>query len=284
LLHHRRLLFKGGQAINTWNLYRAADAQCIGSAGPVDPEIPVLIFESPDGQVRAAMFQYALHTNTNFGPSFSADYPAVVAARLRERFGPQVVTLFVPGACGNINGCGHSYRQVGDALADSILGAWPRRVPLENPGALGALKRNLSVPLRDPTPDQEPRIRASGWDEDCQDFFRQEWRALRKEKRRTVTTVIQAWRIGEAGFASLPGEMFVEWGLKLKRESPFPWTFPVELGGDYLGYLITADAWEAGGYEALISRVARPSVEGVARMAEEALAMLRELHAKGKRR
>ena len=74
-------MFKNGQAINTWNLGRAGDLQSVGSAGPVDPEIPILVFESPVGEVRAVMYQYALHTNTNFGLSFSADYPAVVAAR-----------------------------------------------------------------------------------------------------------------------------------------------------------------------------------------------------------
>ena len=93
----------------------------------------------------------------------------------------------------------------------------------------------------------------------------------------TARTVIQAWRIGEIGFASLPGEIFVEWGLKIKAESPFPWTYPVELGGDYLGYLVTQQAWEAGGYESLISRSALPSVDGVPMMADTALKLLRRL-------
>ncbi|HOJ41083.1 MAG TPA: hypothetical protein PK644_11530, partial [bacterium] len=59
---------------------------------------------------------------------------------------------------------------------------------------------------------------------------------------------------------------------------PFPWTYPVELGGDYLGYLVTERAWQEGGYEALIARSARPSVEGVAMLVETVLKMLHHLH------
>jgi hypothetical protein len=93
---------------------------------------------------------------------------------------------------------------------------------------------------------------------------------------------LQAWRIGDVAFASLPGEVFVEWGLKIKAESPFPWTFCVELGGDYLGYLVTEQAWRAGGYESLTARSARPSVDGVAMMVEADLALLRKLWEKGR--
>jgi len=61
-------------------------------------------------------------------------------------------------------------------------------------------------------------------------------------------------------------------------ETLFPWTYPVELAGGYLGYLITAAAWEAGGYESLLSRVGNIDVPGVETMVETDLAMLRELH------
>jgi hypothetical protein len=103
-------------------------------------------------------------------------------------------------------------------------------------------------------------------------------RAVRTEDR----TVLQAWRIGDVAFASLPGEVFVEWGLKIKAESPFPWTFCVELGGDYLGYMVTEQAWRAGGYESLTAHSARPSVAGVATMVDADLALLRRLREKGR--
>ena len=279
---NRRVRFKNGESINTWNLGQSKDIQSVGSEGPIDPEIGVLSFEDLKGRMLAVMYDYTLHTNTNFGLYLSADFPGVVAARIRERFGPQVISLFVPGASGNINAVpGQTYRNVGNALADVMIAKLNARKPMDGPVPVNAVKRDVVVPFRDFGKDQKTRIRDSGWTPETQEFFRKELRAMRRAGRKEARTVLQAWRIGEVGFASLPGELFVEWGLKIKRESPFPWTYPVELGGDYLGYLITDDGWEAGGYEALISRVAKPSVEGVAAMVEGTLEMLNELHAKG---
>ena len=280
LAHNRRLLFKDGRAINIWNLERAEEVQSIGSAGPTDPEIGILAFDDACGNLIAAIFHFTLHTNTNFGPYFSADYPGVVAARIRERFGPHVSTLFVPGACADLNSCGQRYRQVGDALAEVIIRKLEARVPLQESVSLAAAKREVTVPFRDLTVDQEERIRCSGWASESQEVFRREVEIMRREGTTEAKTVLQAWQIGNVGFASLPGELFVEWGLKIKRESPFPWTYPVELGGDYLGYLITQEAWDAGAYEALIARSAKPSPEGVSYMVDSVLDMLRELYSR----
>ena len=100
---------------------------------------------------------------------------------------------------------------------------------------------------------------------------------MRRDGETEGTTWVQVWRVAEVGFVCLPGEVFVEWGLKIKAESPFPWTFPIELSNDYLGYMVTPQAWEAGGYESLIARSAKPSVEGVKMMVDRSLALLHRL-------
>jgi hypothetical protein len=279
--HNRRQVFKDGRHVNTWLLGSAdPDVQCVGSAGPVDPEVGILAFDDEDGRLAAVIFHYTLHTNTNFGRFFSGDYPAVVASRLRERFGTQVVTLFVPGACADVNRCGFlSWRQIGDSLAEAIIAALDKRQPQEGPLTLAAAKREVTVPYRDFTQDQEGRIRRSGWPEASLEVFRKEVEVLRRQGVAEGHTLVQAWRIGDVAFASLPGELFIEWGLKIKQESPFRWTYPVELGGDYLGYLITEDAWRGGGYEPLIARSSLPTASAVGQMTDEALALLRDLHA-----
>ncbi|MFC1452977.1 hypothetical protein ACFLSJ_06485, partial [Verrucomicrobiota bacterium] len=62
------------------------------------------------------------------------------------------------------------------------------------------------------------------------------------------------------------------------EHSPFPWTFPVELSGGWLGYLVTQAAWEAGGYESLVSRVGAIDVSGVESIVRTVLEMLQHLH------
>ena len=277
--HNRRLQFKDGREINTWLLNAGEEeVQCLGAAGPIDPEVGALAFETLDGRMLAVLFHYALHTNAYFGERLSADYPAVVASRLRECYGPQTITLFLPGAQADINSIAPSYRHIGDALASEIESQLRTRRPTSEPITLGALKREVTVPYRDCTVDQTARIQASQWSPESQETFHRELEIMRQAGVTETKTILQTWRVSNVGFASLPGELFVQWGMKIKRESPFPWTYPVELGGDYLGYLVTQQAWEAGGYESLIARSAKPSIEGVGMMVDTALDMLHELY------
>lgn len=49
----------------------------------------------------------------------------------------------------------------------------------------------------------------------------------------------------------LPGEVFVEFGLDIKKRSPFEETHVVTMaGGDLPGYCVTREAMAIGGYEA----------------------------------
>ncbi|MCM8825760.1 MAG: hypothetical protein NC937_06460, partial [Candidatus Omnitrophica bacterium] len=145
---------------------------------------------------------------------------------------------------------------------------------------LDAIKAEITVPRRNFMIDQTERIKNSGWNLESQKVFYQEIDALKKEGKTEDSTIIQAWRIANIGFVSFPGELFVEWGLKVKKESPFPFTYPVELGGDYLGYLVTQKAYQQGGYESLIARSAKTSVEGVMLMFDKAMELLNTLYNK----
>ena len=285
VIHNRRLKYKDGREINTWLLNGGeAEVQCLGSAAPIDPEVGILSFDDERGVPITILWHFTLHLTTNFGPRFSADYPGVVAGRLRERFGPTTVPIFMPGAFGDINGLGpdtlrdhQGYRFVGDQLANVIIQCLDQRKPRPVEPVLGVIKQEVTVPFRDFTVDQEQRIKASQWSPEMQKHFQNELELVRQAGIKTADTLIQAWRIGDIGFVSFPGELFVEWGLKIKAESPFPWTFPVYAGGDCLGYLVTQQAWEAGGYESLITRYSPVSAEGVVKLVETAQQCLVQL-------
>jgi hypothetical protein len=302
-IHNRRLAYKDGHAINTWLLNGGEqDVQCVGSAAPIDPEIGIISFDDTSGNPIAILWHFALHCTTNFGPRYSADYPGVVAQRLREKFGASVIPIFMPGTCGDINGAlpetapgsapapgiasgtantpaEKPYKIIGDHLASLITGALKQRKPRTASPRVACVKRAVTVPCKDHTVDQEARIEASQWPLEQKNHFRAELKLVREKNARTVTTLVQAWRIGDVAFVTLPGEAFVEWGMKIKRESPFPWTFPINLGGDCVGYLVTPTAWQQGGYESLITRYSPVSVEGAEIIVHTALLCLRELWA-----
>jgi neutral ceramidase len=275
--HNRRIRFKDGREINTWLLDSGEeDVQSLGAAGPIDPEIGILAFEALNGTLAAVLFQYALHANSRWGTVFSGDYPAVVAARLRERYGAQVTTLFMPGACADQNPV-RGTRELGDALAETIIAKLDARPPAMTDTTLGIRAADITVPLRDVHMDQEARLAASQWGPEGQAFFRDSQRDLQRRVFTELPARLTAWHIGDVAFATFPGELFVEHGLRVKAESLFPWTYPVELCNDCLGYLITEQAWAAGGYEALISSVTQVAPAGSTMMVDENLSMLAAL-------
>ncbi len=230
------------------------------------PSIGILCFDGEDGAPLAVLWHFACHTNANFGPRFSADYPAVVAQILQDRY-PGVASIFLPGACGDVNPV-MGWREIGTQLGREIVAQLEGRKPRRDAPALDAVKKTLTVAARRFRPDEAERRRASGWSKDLQKWFVASEKLLRQRGETRLTSVVQALRIGDVGFASVPGELFVEWGLAMKAASPFPWTYPVELGGDCLGYLVTESAEKTGGYESLNAITSRTDCKGAKRLVD----------------
>ncbi len=76
--------------------------------GPIDPDVPILRFESSDGTVRALLVSYACHPVT-LGPDnllATADYPGFVVRTLEAMY-PGAHVQFATGCSGQIN-TGHT--------------------------------------------------------------------------------------------------------------------------------------------------------------------------------
>ena len=99
--------------------------------------------------------------------------------------------------------------------------------------------------------------------------------ASRPEK---VAVLLQALRIGDQAIVTMPFEAFVEIGLEIKKKSPFPRTFLVELANGAGGYLPTPRQHELGGYETWLgsSHVQKDASEILTRHLLEMLAELKE--------
>ena len=85
---------------------------------------------------------------------------------------------------------------------------------------------------------------------------------------------VQALRIGPLGIASNGAEYFCEYGLRIKKASRLKPTWVVSLANDYIGYVPTAQAFMAGGYEPRTAGSSKMSSDTGQRLVEKALEAL----------
>ena len=69
----------------------------------------------------------------------------------------------------------------------------------------------------------------------------------------------------------------MEWGLSIKKRSPFPHTIVAELTNDWIGYEPTELAFQHEGYETLAG-VDFVSREGIQTLVDTAVELLQELY------
>jgi neutral ceramidase len=117
-----------------------------------------------------------------------------------------------------------------------------------------------------------------------QQWFARETIGMWEWQRRTGTpelceaVEVQVMVLGDIAFVGLPGEIFTEFGLQVKAQSPFRETFVVELANGWHGYIPTREAFEHGGYEPRLGYTSRLIPEAGERMVSVALELLGPSH------
>jgi neutral ceramidase len=92
----------------------------------------------------------------------------------------------------------------------------------------------------------------------------------------TLPLPVQVFRLGEDfAVVGLPGEVFVDLGLAIKKTSPFAHTLVIELAHDSPGYIPTTKAFQEGSYETVNSRIEPGGGEHLAEAAVRLLEVLK---------
>ncbi len=236
----------------------------VRAAGPIDPDLPFLLFSKQDKPV-GSLAVFALHLDTTGGTEYSADYPGHLADELRREFGADFLSVFGTGTCGDINHIDvtgerrYAAPLIGRQLALTLLSTRSRQ-PLTAP-SLNVLSTRLSLPLRRVTTEQAASARAR-----LNDVGRTGVPFLTQveivttldlaERGPALDAEVQVIRLHpEVAVVLLPGEVFVELGLAIKRASPFRHTLVVELSNDNPAYVPTEKAFREGSYEIVNSRI-----------------------------
>jgi len=270
-----------GQAVIGINRRQFSNGKVIigtNPQGPVDPDVGVLVLRGQDGAPLAMLINHACH-GTTMGPEnclVSADWPGAAVREVAEAV-PGAVVMLANGCCGDLNpeprGENFALVQVhGETVARAVLAALGEAKYAE--AGLRVHSEPVTIPLQPLPPLEE----AEGIYADCLANLRQaeggddlgakrlargmyQWAAdlLRHAQAGTQpdppSSEVMALGLGEVALVGLPGEPFVEYGLDLKRRSPFPCTMVLGYANRLIGYLPTPQAFSEGGYE----------VEGAAR-------------------
>lgn len=260
-------------------------------AGPVDPDLGLVVFRDPQAFPLALLTNYALHPDQVSGTALGADYEGVMVDLLKGALGQRLAVLCTNGCAGDINHYDMSRPgpQYGIACAErsgrALAGEVIRRLSdlTESSHALLQAKNCLlSLPLRTPTPTEVAWARQIAgqelvvFDQRGLDIVTAD-RIMGLHQRGVthVSAEISVITLGDIAWVGLPGEIFAQLGLEIKRHSPFTHTFPIELCNDSIGYLPPRQVYTEGGYEAASSPFAPGDGEIVV---EAVISLLQRLH------
>jgi hypothetical protein len=293
LAYNRRFFMRDGSV--GWNPGKL-NPNIVMPAGPTDPEVRLLYAASPDSshpaKCVATYVNFAMHPDTTGGSKFSADWPGALGRLLAQYHGSNHTTLVANGTCGNINHLDVSWKGVNSGpfeqtriatlLGAAVFQSYKNLQPIK-PGPLLAQSETVELALPEIPADELENARktlAATRDDRGGNFMKlvRAYRAVdvadRQGKPHSVE--VQAIAIGnEVAWVSLPGEIFVELGLAIKKRTPFANTFLVELANESVGYVPDKRSYAEGNYEPESARCASGSGE---KLVEAAVRLLEQLH------
>ena len=265
-------------------------------AGPIDPAVPVIYVETtPDEQPIAAYVNFAVHQDSTGGLQFSADYSYTLSKVLAAAKGPGLITLFTIGCAGNVNHIDVTRKEpqtsygeaarIGGVLAGEVLKTIQRASVVSDPRI--RISREI-LRLQPPALTRDEiewahRMQETAGSAKPAPFLDlvRAGRDIQIESRHgePFEAEVQVVTIGrQLAIVGLPGEMFVELGLALKQDSPFPITIATELANGALSYIPNQQAYPQGAYEVAASWLEPGGGEALIR---SALSQLDKLFVRG---
>lgn len=216
----------------------------------IDPALPVIFARDAQGKPMGAIVSFACHQDTVRGDNYSGQFSHVMSDDLKREFGEDFVTVFVPGACGDINHLPNEYGKkvprdiyltMGHALSKGFMEAMKNETPMK--GGVACKKELLTVRRR--ILDTESYYR------EIEEFAKEKRgfsiRNLAYYQEQVTDPETKVWvgaaRIGDAAVFAFPGEIYVNYGLDVKKRSPFKNNLVATLCNTGCGYIATKDCF-----------------------------------------
>ncbi len=267
LSFNRRLVKKDGSVVMNFETFNITDI--IGTTGPIDDELITLSAWDGNGNLFALLVNFTLHPAILVGYKWliSRDFVNYLDEYIIEKYGNQVVTLFANGAEGNINHINYKdpdqmrsfeeTERIGKKLGAYVSDSLVNSSVLE--GKLRFVSEKVTIPFRKITEEETKWAdmvleRDKDLPEDMFDgipdkTYAKMIRGMLVRTEKECETVLQGMAIHNFAFVTFPGEVYVEFGLKVKELSPYKPTMIIGLANGMVGYIPKKEAFAEGGYE-----------------------------------
>jgi hypothetical protein len=233
--------------------------------GPTDKEVLVMKLARPDGEVRAALFDYATHATCLGGKNLviSGDVMGLAEQFVEKILGEEVVAAGFAGASGNIDpwfrvlpafntepGWIPEPVLLGTLLGEEVVHVFRDIEDVSGGGEIGAAFVTLKLPGKPRNEDE-----------------------IEKDHPPTPLNVTAA-RVGDIAFVGLGAEVLTEIGMSIKAASPYKHTFVITHCNGAASYIAPEHLHIEGGYEIRSSPFAPQAADIVVK---QAVKMLHEL-------
>jgi len=274
--------------------------------GYEDHSVDMFFTWEPDGQLAGVALAIPCPSQVDeHAKQFSADYWHEVRVELRRRFGQKLQVLGWCAPAGDQSPHCLIYKreeeemrrrrgvtprqEIAQRVGEAVARAFAVTAPADDTPVFRHVCRELRLPPFKVTakdaawaqarhaefvanPNHDPN---SWWPKKLQEVV-DTAQGLRKPG--PVTTQIHVVRLGDAGFATSPFELFLDFSLRIKARSPAAQTVLVQLTSGGGGYLASERGVRAGSYGAVPSSCAVGPTGG-RKLVEETLKTLNKLFA-----
>ncbi len=289
---NRRVRMKNGR---TFTHPGKSNPDSLGYAAPIDPQVGVIGAWDAKDRMLGCVVNYSCHATTSPG-GISANWIYYLEKVIRGGMDSGAPVVFLQGACGditqvdNLNPEANPGAEEWARLVGGRVGAEAVKVLISMyPGPFGPVEaRNRVLKIKRRRPSAAKIAKALELvQKNPDEVGRTVWTFAKEtlmadalaSKWPVVDVEVQAVQVGPAVFITNPAEYFVEFGLDIKKRSPFPFTFPVELANGCVGYVPTDEAMgpSGGGYETRLTAYSNLEVSAGRQMADTGVALARAM-------
>jgi hypothetical protein len=229
--------------------------------GPYDPQLPVLVFKNRIGKPETILFNHSTQNiDSPVDRVISPSFYGKAAQKIEKESGG--TSIFFIGAYGSSNvfdDCPNSEREC--RVEQGIKKAYAKAKKIDI-NRLVSVKKEFEFKYRTFNEDEQQKA-VSDY---CNRWLKESifWHAEPeqiiqgfKKKRDLIAplqgksqkTWLQVILLGDIAFVGVPGGLFGELGMEIKRRSPFRYTYIVGLANDFIGYIPDNESFKLGGYQ-----------------------------------